>query len=153
MKAVLVPTAPIQARNLFARNSAQLSDRMYCGGPRRMNRSVKASTTLTELSFRLTQMTRASFVNSSIMLRVRYTRLSWSGPGQSQKTRRDWFALGDPLPAAQFCNAVLAAKAGQDNADLLFRAVNLTGCAADVFDDLLGLGFLRYGFSAQLCVP
>src|SRR5210317_773747 len=59
-------------------------------------------------------------------------------------------ALGDTLSPAQLCDTVFAAKAGQDNADLLFRAMNLTGCAADVFDDLLGLGFLRHGFLAHL---
>lgn len=59
-------------------------------------------------------------------------------------------ALGDTLSAAQLCDTVFAAKAGQDNADLLFRAMKLTGCAADVFDDLLGLGFLRHGFLAHL---
>lgn len=59
-------------------------------------------------------------------------------------------ALGNSPSAAQFCNAVFAAKAGQDNADLLFHTLNLKGCAADVFDNLLGRGFLRHGFLAHL---
>jgi len=49
---------------------------MYSGGPRRMNRSVRASTTSTELSFRFTRIARASFVNSSMMLSVRKIRPS-----------------------------------------------------------------------------
>jgi len=52
--------------------------------------------------------------------------------------------------AAQLGNTVLAAKAGQNDADLLLCAVNLAGRAADVFDGLLGLSFLRHGFLAYL---
>lgn len=41
-------------------------------------------------------------------------------------------ALGNALSAAQLCNAVLAAKPGQDDTDFLFGAVNLARCAPDV---------------------
>jgi len=49
---------------------------------------------------------------------------------------------GDALPTARLCNAVLAAKVGHDNADLIFCAVDITDRAADVFGSLLGLGVL-----------
>ena len=50
---------------------------MNSGGPRRMNRSVNASTTSVELSLRLTLMARASLVNSSMMFSVLNVRPSW----------------------------------------------------------------------------
>ena len=49
---------------------------------------------------------------------------------------------GDALPTARLCNAVLAAKVGHDNADLILCAVDITDRAADVFGSLLGLGVL-----------
>ena len=49
---------------------------------------------------------------------------------------------GDALPIARLCNAVLAAKVGHDNADLILCAVDITDRAADVFGSLLGLGVL-----------
>ena len=52
-----------------------------------MNRSVRASITSTELSFRLTRIARASFVNSSMMLSVRRPARRGSDPGQSHRTR------------------------------------------------------------------
>lgn len=60
-----------QHRSFLAINSGPLSDRMYSGAPRRMNKSVSASTTSVELSFRSTRIIKASLVYSSIMLRVR----------------------------------------------------------------------------------
>lgn len=50
----------------------------------------------------------------------------------------------------KLCNAVLAAKAGRDNADLIFNAMHLSGSAADVFGGLLGLGFRCHGFLDHL---
>ena len=38
----------------------------------------------------------------------------------------------------------------QVNVTTPFRTVNLAGCAADVFDDPLGLGFRCHGFLAHL---
>jgi hypothetical protein len=71
MNAVFAPTAPIHTRTFLAINSAPLSDPMNAGGLRRMNRSVKASTTFVELSLRLTRITSASFMNSSMTFSVR----------------------------------------------------------------------------------
>ena len=48
-----------------------LSERMNAGGPRRIKRTVGASTTLMELSFRSTWIASASRVNSSMMFSVR----------------------------------------------------------------------------------
>ena len=48
-----------------------LSDRMYSGGPRRMNRSVRTSTTSVALSLRAARIINGSFVNSSMTLRMR----------------------------------------------------------------------------------
>ena len=65
-----MPTALIQSLTFCAMNSGPLSDRMYSGGSRRMNRSVSASTTSFELSLRSTWIINASLVSSSIMLSV-----------------------------------------------------------------------------------
>ena len=54
MQAVLAPTAAIQSLAAWATNSGPLSERMKRGAPRRMNRSVRASITSTEFSFRFT---------------------------------------------------------------------------------------------------
>jgi hypothetical protein len=77
MKAVLAPTAVIHFLTFSATNSGPLSERMNSGGPRRMKRSVKASTTSVELSLRSTRIVSASFVNSSMMLSARKILPSW----------------------------------------------------------------------------
>lgn len=53
MLAVLAPTAAIHSRKALAMNSGPLSDRMWPGMPRRMNRSDRTSITSTAFSFRL----------------------------------------------------------------------------------------------------
>ena len=48
------------------------------------------------------------------------------------------------------CDTVLAEKTRQNNTDLLFLVANYSGCAVDVFDDLLDLCFIRHGFLAHV---
>ena len=71
-----VRTAAIQSLTTPAMNSGPLSDLIYCGGPRRMHRTVRAFIISVELSLRSARSIRASLVNSSMMTRNRYGRPS-----------------------------------------------------------------------------
>lgn len=70
MNAVLAPTALIQPLTASAMNSGPLSDRIYAGTPRNMNRSVSASMTSVEFSFHFTRIARHSRLCSSRMFNV-----------------------------------------------------------------------------------
>src|SRR5215471_9063172 len=58
--------------------------------------------------------------------------------------------LDDPLAAAQFGDAVLAAQTRKDDADLLLRRKLPPGGAADLPDDLLRRFLHRPGFLSHL---
>src|SRR5713226_257490 len=58
--------------------------------------------------------------------------------------------LDDPFPAAQLGDAVLAAQAGQDNADLLLRRKLPPGGAPDLLHKLLRRFLHRPGFLSHL---
>src|SRR5207253_9767365 len=58
--------------------------------------------------------------------------------------------LDDPLAAAQFSDAVLAAQTSQDNADLLLRRKLAAGNAADFLHDLPCRFLPRPGFLSHL---
>ena len=59
MKAVFAPTAAIQVLTFSAMNSGPLSERTKSGGPRRMKRSVRASTTSVERKLNSTDVVDA----------------------------------------------------------------------------------------------
>ena len=58
------------ARTSLASNSGPITLRTKAGGPRRMKRSVRASITSVEFSFRFTLIVRQSRLNSSRMFNV-----------------------------------------------------------------------------------
>ncbi len=99
MNALFAPTAPIQARTFLSKSPMRLSDLVNWSGLRRLDRSVKSSTTSTELSLHLTLITRCpagdwhmlkppgwggSIVRSSMMLTVQYIPLSWTREEEDQ---------------------------------------------------------------------
>ncbi|SMX51202.1 hypothetical protein COL8621_03732 [Actibacterium lipolyticum] len=59
-------------------------------------------------------------------------------------------ALGNPLSAAQLCNAVFAFQTVQHDPDLLFCGILLSRGPADVLDDFLVVALTRSGFLSQL---
>ena len=65
MWAVLAPTPLIQPFTAVATNSGPLSERMWAGVPRAMNRSANTSVTSAEPSLRATRIARHSRVNPS----------------------------------------------------------------------------------------
>lgn len=64
-------TPSIQVRRLLATKSGPLPLRTNAGVPRRMNRSVRASITSVELSFRFNRIAKHSRLNSSKLFSVR----------------------------------------------------------------------------------
>ncbi len=88
--AVFAPMAAIHSLTVVAMNSGPLSDRMWAGTPRKMNRSDRTSMTSVDRSFRSTRMTRHSRVNSSIRFNIRNFLPSWSGSRRSRRTRHVW---------------------------------------------------------------
>ena len=68
-------------------NSGPLSERMYAGTPRRMNRSLRTSRALAELSFRSTWIARHSRLYSSRMFNVRNAYHHPCGNERSRRTR------------------------------------------------------------------
>src|SRR5918994_2181709 len=66
MWAVLAPTAEFHSWTALAMNSGPLSERMWPGTPRRMNKSESTSMTSMALSLRATRIARHSWVNPSM---------------------------------------------------------------------------------------
>jgi NAD(P)-dependent dehydrogenase (short-subunit alcohol dehydrogenase family) len=61
--------------------------------------------------------------------------------------------LGDPFPAAQLGDAVLAAQARQHDPDILLRSVQLARPASDVSDSRLGTAFQTLRLLSHLRSP
>src|SRR3954468_16931705 len=68
--------AEIHSWTALAMNSGPLSERMWPGTPRRMNKSESTSMTSMALSLRATRIAKHSCVNSSMTLSIRNLRLS-----------------------------------------------------------------------------